>query len=97
MSQIITHKFSWRELNARVTEIRDHKIDGWTRLEIEVLQPKGAPLPFSGTTAHVHELDAEELAKAGGVTAFLTEWCERERSTKRYADADFRWRQGHLL
>lgn len=97
MSRITTHTFTWRALTARVTEIPDHKIEGWTRLEIEVVTPPGAPLPFSGTPSHVHELDADELRDAGGATAFLTAWCERERTSKRYSRADFQWRQGRLL
>lgn len=97
MSRIYAHSVTWRELTARVTEIRDHKITGWTRLEIEVVTPPAAPLPLSGTSSHIHEVDADVISAAGGVAAYLVAWCEREHGSKRYADADFRWRQGRLL
>ena len=79
--------FRWRDVDCAVEHVRDWKIDGWSKLIIRVVQPRGAPLPFSEQGIHVCELDEDELKAAGGAVAFLLAWLERDASLPRYADA----------
>jgi hypothetical protein len=94
--EIIT--FTWRDITCRVEHIRDWKIDGWSRLIVRVLHPRGAPLPFAeASDYHLRELDEDELKAAGGPAAFLLSAMEREASSLRYAHAVYRWKQGDLF
>lgn len=87
----------WRHLKCRVTEIPNHRLDGWTRIEIDVVSPRSAPLPIAESGHGVLEADASKIAEAGGVVAFVAMNFEREADTRRYAIAEQRWRQLTLL
>ena len=87
----------WRHIKCRLTETRDVLQPGWTQLEIDVVSPKGAPLPITDTGYLAHYIDADELAATGGIAEFFTAWLDREAATKRYVNAEFRWRQLLLL
>ena len=87
----------WRHIKCRLTETRDFMQPGWTQIEIEVVSPKGAPIPITETGNLAHYLGADELSSAGGVAAFFTSWLDRDAATKRYATAEFAWRQGSLF
>jgi len=96
MSQL-THRFRWRGIAIRVVEIRNHRIAGWTRLELDVHDAEHRPIPITEAGTLVHEIDADQLKEAGGVPAFFIAWCEREAGSQRYARAIARWRQLSLF
>ncbi len=89
--------FTWRDVSCRVDHVRDWKIDGWSRLIIRVVHPRGAPLPFSETGYHVHDLDEDDVKAAGGPVAFVLAWLHREAGSVRYAQAIYKWKQGDLF
>lgn len=91
------HPFRWRDVECSVEHIPDWKIDGWSRLVIRVVSPRGAPLPFSEQGFHVHDMDEDQLKAAGGPVAFLLAWLERDAVNLRYAEALYRWKQGDLF
>src|SRR5690606_12406208 len=88
-----TARLVWRRATCRVRHTRDYLAPGTDHIEIEVLSPKGAPLPITGTGYRSHFLDAAELAAAGGTVAYVTAWLDREAKTKAWAKAEFLWRQ----
>ena len=92
-----THKLVWRDVTCRVTHTPDYISKGWTHLELIVVQPKGAPVPITGTGYLSHFLDEDLLAKCGGPVAFFSGWLEREARTKQWAKAEFKWRQLELF
>lgn len=89
--------FTWRDVTCRVEHIRDWKIDGWSRLIIRVVHPRGAPLPFTENGYHAHEVDEDDLLAAGGVVPFLLSWMERDSRAPRYANALYKWKQSDLF
>lgn len=91
------HGFTWREVTCRVEHIPDWKIEGWSKLIIRVVSPRGAPLPFAEGGYFVHEIDEDELKAAGGAVAFFLAWLERDAGSIRYAEALYRWKQGDLF
>jgi len=92
-----TFTFTWRDLTCRVDHIRDWRIDGWSRLIIKVVHPRGAPLPFAESGYFEHQLDEDDLTAAGGATRFLSAWLDRDAMSPRYAQALFAWKQGDLF
>jgi hypothetical protein len=92
-----THNLVWRDITCRVKHTPNYISKGWSHLEIVVVSPKGAPLPITGTGYRSHFLDAELIAKAGGPVAFFQRWLDSEATTKAWAKAEFKWRQGDLF
>jgi hypothetical protein len=92
-----THKLVWRDITCRVRHTPDYLSKGWSHLEIMVVKPKSAPLPISGTGYRSHFLDVELITKAGGPVVFFERWLDSEATTKAWARADFKWRQGDLF
>ena len=92
-----THKLVWRDITCRVKHTPNYISKGWSHLEIMVVAPKGAPLPIAGTGYRSHFLDVDLIAKAGGPVAFFQRWLDSEATTKAWAKADFKWRQGDLF
>lgn len=84
---------TWRGIKCRVTVTPNRISPGWIQLELEVRSPKGAPLPITETGYLAHYLDADRLIALGGASAFFNAWLDREAATKRWAKAEFRWRQ----
>jgi hypothetical protein len=93
----MTYAFRWREYTLRVVHTPDVVNCGWSHLEVETIDPVGAPLPLGLASRFVHEIEEEDLQAAGGPVSFLTAWLEREAIGKGYAEAMFRWRQGRLF
>lgn len=89
--------FTWRDVTCQVEHIRNWKIDGWSRLILRVVHPRGAPLPLTENGYLRHELEEDKLAAAGGPLTFLTSWMDREASSPRYAQALYKWNQGELF
>lgn len=89
--------FCWRGVSARVTVTRNHRIEGWTLLDITVLSPPRAPLPFAIDGHLQHGLEQDKIDAAGGVGPQLTAWAERDAQTPGYALAVARWKQGDLF
>ena len=89
----IRHRVVWRHITCRLLHTRDYLEPGWTQLEIVVVTPKDAPLPITEPGYLAHYLSEDELVAAGGAVAFVTTWLDREATTKRYAEAESRWRQ----
>jgi hypothetical protein len=80
-----------------VTHVRDYKIDGWSRLIIQVVSPKGAPLPIAESGFHIHDTDEENIAASGGAVPFLISLLDNNALSHRYASALTKWRQGNLF
>lgn len=83
----------WRGLSCRVIHQPNYVNDGWSRLTIEVISPRDAPLPFAESGYALHEMDFDELTAAGGPEAFFHAWLERDAGSPRYASALARWQQ----
>ncbi|WP_414463402.1 hypothetical protein [Hyphomicrobium sp. DY-1] len=92
-----TTTITWRDVTCQVDHIPDWKIDGWSKLMIRVVHPRGAPLPFCEDGYHVHELDEDDLKAAGGAVAFVLSWLDRDADHPRYTQALYKWRQGDLF
>jgi hypothetical protein len=92
---------TWRNITCNVQHVRDWKIDGWLRLIVRVVSPRGAPLPFAEASDyhvhHVRELDEDDLKAAGGPAAFLLALMDEEATSLRYGQALYRWKQGDLF
>ncbi|MCV0377483.1 hypothetical protein [Microbacterium sp.] len=84
-------------MTARVSVIRNHRIDCWTLIRIRVTNPPDAPLPFAVNGYRTHGIDDDELDAAGGVAPFLTAWANRDAATPAYALAVAKWRQRDLF
>ncbi len=67
-----TMKLVWRHATCRVRHTRNYISTSWSHIEIEVLTPKGAPLPITETGYKSHFLDEDILQAAGGPVAFFT-------------------------
>lgn len=91
------HTLRWRELLVEIIETSDWKGPGWTRLDIRIVEPAGAPLPCSEDGRLTHGVDADDLARAGGAAAYVAAWLDRDAATPRYAKALARWRQLDLF
>ena len=92
-----TFKLVWRDLTCRVRHTPNYLSKGWSHIEIIVVSPKKAPLPITETGYRSHFLDEELLKKVGGPVTFFLNWIEREATTKAWARAEFKWRQGDLF
>lgn len=91
------YTLTWRGVACRVEHHPDHINAGWSRLNIRVLSPAGAPLPFTESGWLRHELDEDDLKAAGGPVAFFTAWLERDAGSTHYAAALARWKQFDLF
>ena len=87
------HRITWRHVRCRLVHTRNYLDQGWSQLEIEVVNPKDAPLPITETGYRAHYISEDDLVAAGGAIAFVNEWLDREAKTKRYAKAEYKWRQ----
>jgi hypothetical protein len=95
--KVSTGKLVWRFATCRVRHTRDYISAGWSHIELMVVSPKGAPLPITSTGYRSHFLDEEQLIAAGGAVAYFTAWLDREATSKAWAKAEFKWRQGDLF
>jgi hypothetical protein len=91
-----TVRLVWRGITCRVRHTPKYFGDS-DHVEIEVVSPKGAPLPITTTGYRSHFLGADELADAGGPAAFVTAWLDREARSKDWSRTEFAWRQGDLF
>lgn len=92
-----TVMFTWRGVSARVGITRNHRIEGWTLLTVDVVAPARAPLPFAVDGRLIHGLEQEQLDAAGGVQRFLAAWADREARSPAYLSAVANWKQGDLF
>lgn len=92
-----THAFCWRGVTARVSMTRNHRIEGWTLLDVVVVSPDGAPLPFAVDGRRHHGIEQDEIDAAGGLVPFLTAWAERDAPSAAYAIAVAKWKQSDLF
>jgi hypothetical protein len=92
-----THWFTWRHLRCKVQETPHYLRHGWTMLQLEVIAACDPPCPITTTGYRAHFLDADELERAGGAIAFMTDWMNSKAATKAYQSAEFLWRQGDLF
>lgn len=89
--------FVWRGVRSRVTVVRNYRIEGWTQLEMQVVAPLRAPLPFAIDGYRREGFEQQVIDAAGGLAPFLTAWAERDAVTSGYAAAVARWKQGDLF
>ena len=91
------HALTWRGIKLRITHTPSYITPGWDHLDIRVLAPKGAILPITTTGYRSHFLSDDDLAAAGGATAFVRVWIEREAATKTWRKATLRHAQLDLF
>ena len=91
-----TRRLVWRGIACRVRHTPQYFGDS-DHVEIEVVSPKGAPLPITATGYRSHFLGADELTAAGGPIAYLIAWLDREARSKYWSKTEFAWRQGDLF
>jgi hypothetical protein len=66
-------------------------------LEINVVQPEGAPLPVTDTGYRSHFLNSGIVEEAGGPLPYVQAWLDREARNPAYRRAIERWRQLDLF
>ena len=54
-------------------------------------------IPITATGYRSHFLDQELLVESGGPVGFFLDWIEREARTRKWAKAEFKWRQLELF
>ena len=90
-------RFTWRHVRCSVRHTPDYLGPGQSHLELQVISPKGCPVPLTDAGYLSHFLPTELLDAAGGPVAFFTAWLDREATSKAYREAEYRWRQGDLF
>lgn len=93
----VSARLTWHGVLCRVSHQANFINKGWSQIEIEVIDPRGAPIPITDTGYRAHHLDEEELRAAGGFVAYFTSWLEREANTEGYARAKAKWNQLDLF
>ena len=96
-SQTRTHWFTWRHIRFKLEETSNVMRRGWTVLRLDAIAARVTPVPATPTGFLMHAMDAEELADAGGAVAFVTDWLNRDATTRAYKRKEFLWRQGNLF
>jgi hypothetical protein len=92
-----TVRFTWRHVSCSVRHTPDYLSTGQSHLELRVVSPKGCPVPLTDTGYFSHFMPGELLEANGGPVAFLKAWLDRDAGSKKYKDAEYRWRQGDLF
>ncbi len=91
-------EFEWSGVQCRVRVEANYRGNaGWSRIDIQVLTPTGHPLPIAESGTHSHQLDADELAAAGGPVAFYRAWLEKDSRHYRYTKALDAYHQADLF
>ena len=88
---------TWRHVTCRVVETRNFLTPGTTQLEIRVVRPNGAPLPITTTGYRAVYVPALALSNAGGAHLFITQWLNKDATSKAYIKAENDWRQPSLF
>lgn len=71
--------------------------EGYAHLEVQVLEPKGAPLPITDTGYKSEFCDIGEVEEAGGPIAIVTALLEEFADTKTWRVRRARWEQQDLF
>ncbi|MBL8554593.1 MAG: hypothetical protein JNL41_09975 [Phenylobacterium sp.] len=69
----------------------------WSHLELQVMDPKGAPLPVTDTGYWSQFLAPGEVEEAGGAVALITAQLEEFSHTKTWRVRRARWEQQDLF
>lgn len=88
-----THTITWRGIRCHVTHQRDFMGEGWSRLEVNVLDPAKPPLPVTETGYYTHHCDEGDIANAGGAEAFVLRLLDTQAANPAYARYVARWQQ----
>lgn len=91
------HRMTWRDYTLRVELIRNHRVEGWTLVVVDVVDPPGAPLPVGHQPSYVTGLEEERLSAAGGARAMLTKLFDEHARGWAWEKAQFRFKQGDLF
>ena len=87
------HTITWRGIRCRITHQRDFMGEGWSQLEIEVLDPAQPPLPVTDSGYYAHHCDEDDIAKAGGTEVFVLRMLDAEANNAAYAKYLAKWQQ----
>lgn len=68
-----------------------------SHLEVETIQPKKAPLPFTETGYRSHFTGADDIESAGGPVAYVEAWLDWASRSPEWKDRQDRDRQYALL
>lgn len=90
-------RFTWRHLTLKVRLTTNVIEKGWSRLEIAVVNPEGAPCPLTLTGYRSHYLNHTDVTAAGGPIPYALAWLDHEATSARWIKADLRWRQLDLF
>lgn len=93
----VTERITWRGVLCRVSHQPNFMGEGWSQIEIQVISPRGAPLPLTETGYFAHYLAEDELTAQGGCARYFEAWLTREAGSARYARALARWKQLDLF
>ncbi len=66
-------------------------------IALDVLEPKGAPLPVTETGYRSHFVRPHDVEQAGGVIAFVRYWLETEARSPAWRRVEAKWRQLDLF
>lgn len=70
----------------------------YAHLEVRVMaSPEGRPIPITDTDYRSRFVFPPEVEEAGGATAYLRHWLDREAKSVAYQRALARWRQPELF
>ncbi len=92
------YRLNWQgiEIEARYLS---NRLDVIAHLEIESINPEGAPLPVTGTgyCSHFHPIGAIEREFGGDVVACVKDWLDTGAQDKKWKDYVEANRQGELF
>ena len=99
---IVTETLEWRGVTIRVGYEADwlglgEGFEAHAHLDLQVMEPKGAPLPVTDTGYRSEFLGGGEVEEAGGIVAYVTAWLEEMAESKSWRVARARWEQRDLF
>ena len=92
------HRLTWCRVRLAF-RYQPNTVGGYyAHLEVRVMaSPEGRPIPVTDTGYRSHFMLAEEVEEAGGATAYLRHWLDREAQSAAYQRELARWRQPDLF
>ncbi len=99
---IVNQTLLWHGVTIRVGYEADwlglgDGFESHAHLDLQVMEPKGAPLPVTDTGYRSEFLGSGEVEEAGGVVAYVTAWLDEMAGTKSWRIARARWEQRDLF
>ena len=87
----ISYEADWLGLSVSKLDL------AYAHLELQVLAPKGAPLPVTETGYRSEFLDCGRVEASGGLKAFVAGWLDEAARGLTWRVAQAKWVQGDLF